>query len=461
MMQVTLSIRCGLIVGFTLSWRRKFMKKVWVLMPAVASMALAGCGSSTAQASSSKHVTLLVTEWTNPPAIQATKTIDKLFEKKYPNVHVRLRYAPTANGAWASLYKTTMDAKTVDVAAVFAPGNFVPPSYMNMPVSGVLAYAAANQLVNFANYAWMKEDFIPGVQKKMIGYKNGIWGVNLASYGNAGVFYNKTLFKKYNLSVPTTYNQLLRVCKILKSHNITPFFVGAKDGMENMISQALFQSLTPRSNTLKAELRMDYLFWHKKESYNSDPVFKKVLTRYETLATYFQKNAFGQSQLTAPGIWASSNHYGMLVDGSWDGTTIHQANKSLKFGWFPLPGSNHASQNKMFVGGDFTWTVPTFAPQKKWAIRYVKFFSEPQNYKIWDNLVGSVPSEKISSNLPWMNIENKDLSRAQGEISLQMPINAGPKAALLNDLPYLKPEGSYTVNRLISVATQQFQAAVP
>lgn len=44
-----------------------------------------------------------------------------------------------------------------------------------------------------------------------------------------GIWYNKKIFSDNNLQVPTTWDQLLEVCKTLKSNNIQPFAAGGKD----------------------------------------------------------------------------------------------------------------------------------------------------------------------------------------------------------------------------------------
>lgn len=419
-------------------------------------------GKSDTSGTSGKKVTLLVTEWTNPPAIKATKLIDKEFEKAHPNVKIHLEYAPTAQNAWSNLFKTTMASKTVDVAAQFAPGEYVPPAYMKLPLSGLQQYAKAGQLVNFKGKSFLKKDFIPGVQQKFAGFNGGIYGVTMASYASTGVFYNRKIFKKYGLSIPKTYNQFIHVCKVLKKNGVTPIYVGAKDGLQNMITGAFFQAAFPHKNMLKTQLALDKKLWTKQESFQSNPVWKKILQKYQTVSQYFEPNAFGVAQMNAPGQWASSSgKYAMLVDGSWDGETIHKANPKLDFGFFQIPGSNNPADDHLQVGGDFTWIVPTFAPHKQLAVEYVKFFSERKHYQQWEDIVGAVPTEKVSSKLPWMTEENKALASAREKIALQMPQNAGKMANVINDTSYLKPEGPDTIGQVLAKATQQFQSALP
>ena len=44
-----------------------------------------------------------------------------------------------------------------------------------------------------------------------------------------GIVYNKDIFKKYNLEIPTTVKELEEVCKTLKENGVTPFANQFKD----------------------------------------------------------------------------------------------------------------------------------------------------------------------------------------------------------------------------------------
>lgn len=55
-----------------------------------------------------------------------------------------------------------------------------------------------------------------------------IWGTGYM-LSVAGVFYNKAVFDKAGLKIPTTWAELLNVVKVLKQKGITPFAQGTKD----------------------------------------------------------------------------------------------------------------------------------------------------------------------------------------------------------------------------------------
>ncbi len=416
-------------------------------------------GFSYVRPASTKKTTLVVEEWTNPPAIKATNVIDAAFEKLHPGVTIKFEYAPTAAGAWSTLTDTLLQSKKVDVLAEFAPGNFVAPAYMHQALGGVQALAAAHELVNFKGMPFMK-DFKPGVQQQAVGYKGGIYGVEMASYGNTGVFYNTALFAKYHLSVPTTWNQFVHVCQVFQAHGVNAIDVAGKDGLEAMIWNAIMNAEFPHINATKVDYKLDDEFFHGKTSWNA-PIWRKITERYDSVVKYFEPDWTGVAQLSLLGQWAAAGTSAMLVDGSWDGYTLKTANPKLHYSWFPIPGSNKPVDNRLVTAGDFTWVVPTWAAQKNLAVQYVEFFSQPKNYRIWENYVGSFPTENVSSTLPWMTIENQYLKAGKTTTGLGIttPNNAGSLAYLGNDLTELQPSGPYTVPQLQQLATKEYQSA--
>lgn len=54
-------------------------------------------------------------------------------------------------------------------------------------------------------------------------YNGKVYGIPMMNVAIAGVFYNKEIFAKYNLEVPTTISELEKVCDVLVENGITPF----------------------------------------------------------------------------------------------------------------------------------------------------------------------------------------------------------------------------------------------
>src|SRR5690349_54712 len=102
-------------------------------------LTLAGCTTGNSS-SAPATATLTVAQWTNPGAIEFTKRLNAKFEKAHPGVTVKLQSTATANGAWAQLSNSLLQAKSVDVLARFAPtqGGF-PPEYTRIQPAGAAA----------------------------------------------------------------------------------------------------------------------------------------------------------------------------------------------------------------------------------------------------------------------------------------------------------------------------------
>ncbi|MCR4901282.1 MAG: extracellular solute-binding protein [Butyrivibrio sp.] len=60
---------------------------------------------------------------------------------------------------------------------------------------------------------------------KAFTYNGDIYAIpGLCQY--AGIYYNKDIFKKYNIVVPKTYNEFLSICLMLKDEGVKPFSMG-------------------------------------------------------------------------------------------------------------------------------------------------------------------------------------------------------------------------------------------
>ena len=84
--------------------------------------------------------------------------------------------------------------------------------------------------------------------------------------------------------------------------------------------------------------------------------------------------------------------FAMMSDGT--GTpppSSRPAGRKLDFGYFPLPASDNAADNK-FLGGkvELTLAIPSNAKNKAAAIEYLDFFTK--NYQLFDDQAGFAPS---------------------------------------------------------------------
>jgi raffinose/stachyose/melibiose transport system substrate-binding protein len=89
---------------------------------------------------------------------------------------------------------------------------------------GQLAMYAGKGLVRDLTASMKKDGWIDRFSPAALTFvssANKVWGVPV-ELANVMFYYNKEIFAKYNLSVPTTFSELLQVCKVLKSNNMIP-----------------------------------------------------------------------------------------------------------------------------------------------------------------------------------------------------------------------------------------------
>ncbi len=160
--------------------------------------------------------------------------------------------------------------------------------------SDVLLWFAGNSLKSFVEKGLVEptDEVLAGhgLDKKFskasmsaITFDGKAYGLPM-SYYQWGFYYSKSLFKQHILTPPETWEDLLNICKTLKSNNITPFTLGSKNKWPAM---GWFDYLNLRINGL--EFHMDLM--NGKASY-TDERLKKVFSHWALLLKkgYFLKD---------------------------------------------------------------------------------------------------------------------------------------------------------------------------
>ncbi len=436
-----------------------------LLIPAAA-CTVGGSASSSSGAGSTKG-TLVIEEWTNPGAIDVTKKIDALFEKKHPGVTVKLQNAPTANNAWTTLTNSMLAAKSVDVLAQFAPTQAsFPPGYTKLKASGTAALITSHQLTDLSKEPFMKK-YDVNAQKNAIGYQNGIYGIMAAEYShNGNLWYKKDLLDKYHMKVPTTFDEFMQDLKTFKSHGITPIFVAGKDNLQlttwtGIVDQMVMQGSKSTDATQVGTERAK-AFWTGKQNWD-DPVYKKATTEYEQVMQYIEPAAGGVTEYTAPGIWAAkADDFPFLIDGSYDYATVSKANPKLKVGNFTLPGTNDPSANREILAPDLTWTVPVWAKHKKLALEWLDLFSQKANYQEWLNATGSIstqPGVTASESQDWSAWLTAHMDTAFPDLLKPWTPTGAPDISGGPDLTKVKPIGKQDPQSALTASAKAYSKA--
>jgi raffinose/stachyose/melibiose transport system substrate-binding protein len=154
-----------------------------------------------------------------------------------------------------------------------------------------------------------------------------------------GTYYNKDVFKKYNLQEPKTWSDFLNVCKTLKSNGVQPIVMGDKDAY--VLQFGLYQLAC--SEIYGKNAKYDDGLYTGDTKFTDKDTWDKVINMYKQL--YDNKYIDASSSL---GLSASQaiqtfidGKAAMTFDGSFNASALSAKGAvSFERGYFPLPGDS-------------------------------------------------------------------------------------------------------------------------
>lgn len=197
------------------------------LLAACASPATPAPAEGAAPAQSGGKVTLRVLVHQNPPMVAFMEEFNKKFQEKYPNIVVDMSVV-NANDL-STVSQTRLSANDIDVLDIFGFSNAAqpymkqvdPPNWQQLIEAGLLMDLTGQDFLKYYDQAALQD----------AGSYNGkVYAVNLGRVSYSGIYYNRDLFKQYNLKVPTTWSELVTACETFKAAGIPCMTAGGKDG---------------------------------------------------------------------------------------------------------------------------------------------------------------------------------------------------------------------------------------
>lgn len=355
-----------------------------VLSACVAPAANSGNSGGNQPASASK-VTLRVLVHQNPPMVAFMEEFNKKFQDKYPNITVDM--SVVGSGDLATVTQTRLTANDVDVVDLFGFANAAQPYMKKADAPNWQQLIDAGMLMDLTNEPFVK-NYDTAAIKDAGTYNGKVYAINLGRITYSGIFYNKDLFEKNNVKVPTTWSELVAACDTFKKANIPCMTAGGKDGWPIFVgAYGLLGSIYPDQAGLVEGLWTGTIKWNDAKSLE---MWKKMQIYARD---WMEPGAVGIANDGAPGRFASGE-VAMLPGGSWMGSAIDTAAPSFKWGYIPFPGSDNVDDNKYLFGKyDQGWAVAAKTPNKEAAMQYLTEFSAPENYDAFANAVGFIPTQ--------------------------------------------------------------------
>jgi raffinose/stachyose/melibiose transport system substrate-binding protein len=308
----------------------------------LAAVALVGCSSSSSTSGSGSKKTVikfmhLWPEGSSKAQFTIMKNAIADYEKAHPNVEIQTEIL--GPDQYRDKLKVLASSNSLpDVGMTWSDGFIKPYAQGNM-------FAPLDDVIN-KNF---KDGFVSGV-KESYAYNGKTYALPM-ELNISYVFYNKDIFKKYNLQVPKTFQEFENVVKTLKENGVTPATVGAKDGWP---ASFWFMYLADRIGGPK--ILTDVI--HGKAQM-TDPAIVKAAQETQNLVKMgaFENGASAMSNDDAKGYFMNEKA-GMFLTATWElpnYTTSPDVSQSFKdkIGYFKFPtyeGGKGTDVNS-YVGG--------------------------------------------------------------------------------------------------------------
>jgi raffinose/stachyose/melibiose transport system substrate-binding protein len=258
-----------------------------------------------------------------------TKQLPKLVKEKFPNITLEVTKLPDDQ------YYTTLKTK---LASGECPDIIlVQPKYAGS--NSVIGLAKSGYLLDLSDLNALK---LAGKSATdVMSYEGKTYAVS-QGVSILGTYYNKDIFAKYNLSVPTNWDEFLNVCETLKSNGVQPIVMGDKDSyvMQFGLYQIAANTVYPKNSAYDDQLRSG------ETKFTDEGTWDKVLDMYNTLYAkgYISNTSLGLG--AAQGIQQFiDGEAAMTFDGSFNASALSaEGAVSFERGYFPLPGNAAGEQ---------------------------------------------------------------------------------------------------------------------
>ncbi|MGV9195312.1 ABC transporter substrate-binding protein [Microbacterium sp. MC2] len=372
----------------------KRLRTALVFASAGALVVLAGCSAGGDDASGGPTEINIIAP-SNPPSDAGFQAVTEAFNAANPDIH--------ATYTGVSDYETTRAAQlTASKADIVACYPRQPTGLPDEVVSEDTLMAQSGTFVDLTDEPFM-DNYLPSVlASPRSAIDDRVYAVPTGLSYATGVYYNKSLFDELGLEIPTTWDELQDVMSVLNENNVTPFGFGGLDAFPAALPlYGILASYYP-TDADKTEL-LEGIYDGSVDLTEGAPL--EVMERLQTVYDNTTPTSPGISVVESFGAFANGE-FAMLFDGSWDQKSIADVvGTKFDVGMFPLPGGDDAADNHNLNGKlELQMCAVEGSEHKEAALKWLEFFSQPENYATFTELSGFAPSQPdIASDDAFLN----------------------------------------------------------
>lgn len=295
------------------------------------------------------------------------------FTKQFPKILIE--FEPTKDTEYETVLKTAL-----------ATG-------VGADIVMLRSYDGGRQIYD-GGYLMELNDLIPEIKDTFTDNSIATWATEdgiiygVPYFGSiTGVWYNKDIFSKYNLSEPETWAEFLNVCDVLQKAGVTVFAQGTKD--QWVLTETLLCDLGPNFYGGEAS-RQDLM--NKKIRY-TDPRFVKAYDKMKELVKYFPQGYQGIDYVTMQQMFLNEQA-AMFIAGSWELGIIRDA--GVNAGWFAPPVAKKGDPVQYAFYADLALGINKDSKHPEEALEFLKWIATPEHAMLLANeLPGMFPPLKI------------------------------------------------------------------
>lgn len=310
--------------------KRKLMSLL--LVGAMTATMLTGCGGSgdkTKEAASGDTVTI---RWLQNQVeyTDQVKNMAKAYEEEHPNVKIEVE---------------VIGDDYYDVLKTKASSGSMPDVFMTAGYNEINTYK--DYIADVSDQPFVEN--IVDAAKECVTVDGKVMGLPVQMSAN-GIVYNKQIFEKYNLEVPTTVSELKDVCEKLEANGVTPFANQFKDDW--LLGQFLNYGF---ANVEDTPAYIDKLNSGEAKLADTQEM-KDTMNVLDIMLKYGQDKPLDAGWNEAAATFAMGDQ-AMMFEGMWAYDTIKEIAPDMEVGLFALPLTDDASQTKLAADVNGVWHV--------------------------------------------------------------------------------------------------------
>lgn len=401
-------------------------------------VALCGCGGGSGNTSSTPAGTVeIYSWWTGSQAIPLDGVLAD-YTQQYPNVTIDNATGMNAATAMTQLAMRLANGDPPDTFQVTAGypvvNTYVVTNGMNASQSKLEALDFLAQDQDWAT------NMNPAVLAS-VSYGGHPYAVPVDMERTNALFYNKSLFAKYDLQPPMTMADFENVAQVLTTNGVTPVAVGTSGGpwVLDMIFKGLL--VTEGSAAYHNALFAGQNPYFSGQTGTPDATFIAAVNDFGTIMKSANLTTMPQLAWNQATDLVASGQAGMTIMGDWAiGEFVAQnAKPGVDFDEVATPGSG-----SVFMFTSDVFVLPLGAPNRTAAVALMSEWGSKRGQDIFNPLKGSI-SARLDTNASLYNSvsqeEIADLKTLTGVPDMYLIVPSDFQTALDNALQTFVTEG--------------------